>query len=557
MRTRISKITATIALLASIASTQALATEAVVAPLLPSGVDPLIALNITSLVSSEMDFSPDYEHVTQLQEAPETLDRQCVNRSNCLRPIGQAQGVNHLVTGTVGNANSEEFELYLVLYDVDRGRFIRKKTFNISKSPDMMADSVMGIVHELLTGQAPAEEEPSLAEANGFDSWEDEEEDFFFEEDDADNRLGTPGNSTNTLSDFDDEEDDWEQQLEIERQERERREEAEREEELRREEERRAEDQRRRDEERRAEDQRRRDEERRAEDQRRRDEERRAEQARRDAEIDDSDDFQFGAVDPDDIGIEDFEFGSAVSDITVDDDYSSFDDSDDWESQTLSYDDELDSLDGPEPEESRTSSRRDNDRERERDRDRERESSRSIDSASRTPRVSSSTPYIPRDSDLSIRLNAGLSKYQTLSFLTSGVEASFAIGDSLTFDAGVEAQSTERRPTAKQQRDLGLPPQLWNTILPVNFGLTYVFSDQRIAPSIGADLILAPYTRDFDIALGARLRGGVDYMITSMIGINATLSAGAIYGSEWSTIDEGLTDFSIMPQFTIGTLFAI
>ena len=118
MRSRISKITATLALAVSLVSAPALATEAVVAPLLPSGVDPLIALNITSLVSSEMDFSPDYEHVTQLQEAPETLDRQCVNRSSCLRPIGQAQGVNHVVTGTVGNASADEFELYLSLIHI-------------------------------------------------------------------------------------------------------------------------------------------------------------------------------------------------------------------------------------------------------------------------------------------------------------------------------------------------------------------------------------------------------------------------------------------------------
>ena len=539
MRTKISKITATIALGASLVSLPVLATEAVVAPLLPSGVDPLIALNITSLVSSEMDFSPDYEHVTQLQEAPETLDRQCVNRSSCLRPIGQAQGVNHVVTGTVGNANSDEFELYLVLYDVDRGRFIRKKTFNISKSPDMMADSVMSIVHELLTGQAASEEEPSLAEANGFDSWDDEEDDFFFTDDDPENRLGTPGNSSNTLSDFDDEEDDWERQQEQEREDRARREEAEREEERRI-----AEEQRRAEERRIAEEA----EEARREDNRRREEERRAEQARRDAEVDDSDDFQFGAVDPDDIGIEDFEFGSAVSDITVDDDYSSFDDSDDWETQTLSYDDELDSLDGPDeqPEERRESTR-----------ETRRESTRSMDSSTLSARVRASNGYSPRDSDLSISLNVGISRYQSLSFLTSGLEASFALGDKLTFDAGVEAQSTERTPTLKQQNELNLPPTMWNTILPVNFGLTFTLNDSRLSPWLGADILLSPYTREFDIALGARLRGGIDYMLTPLVGINAAVSAGALYGSEWSTIDEGLTDFAIMPQFTLGTVFAI
>ena len=541
MRSGISKITATLALAVSLVSVPALATEAVVAPLLPSGVDPLIALNITSLVSSEMDFSPDYEHVTQLQEAPETLDRQCVNRSSCLRPIGQAQGVNHVVTGTVGNANADEFELYLVLYDVDRGRFIRKKTFNISSAPDMMADSVMSIVHELLTGQEATEEEPSLAEANGFDSWDDEEDDFFFTDDDPENRLGTPGNSSNTLSDFDDEDDDWERQQEQEREERARREEAEREEERQR-----AEEERRAEERRRAEEA----EEARREDNRRREEERRAEQARRDAEADDSDDFQFGAVNPDDIGIEDFEFGSAVSDITVDDDYSRFDDDvdDDWESQTLSYDDELDSLDGldEEPEERRTSTR-----------EPRRESSRSMDRSELSARARTSNSYSPRDSDLSISLNVGMSKYQTLSFLTSGIEASFAVGDNLTFDAGLEAQSTERSPTLKQQNELGLPPSLWNTILPVNFGLTFAFNDNQLSPWLGADILLSPYTRDFDIALGARLRGGVDYMLTPLVGINAAVSAGAMYGSEWSTIDEGLNDFAIMPQFTLGTVFAI
>jgi hypothetical protein len=279
----------------------------------------------------------------------------------------------------------------------------------------------MGIVHELLTGQAASEADPSLAEANGFDSWEDEDDDFFFTDEDPDNRLGTPGNSANTLTDFDDEEDDWELEQQREREDRARRAEAEREEEQRRAEEQRIAEQ----------------DAARREDNRRREEEQRAEQARRDAEIDDSDDFQFGTVDPDDIGIENFEFGSAVSDITVEDDYSSFDDNDDWETQALSYDDELDALDGSEPqrEERRQSTR-----------ETSRESSRTMDSGSRSSRARTSTTYTPKNSDLSISINVGMSKYQTLSFLTSGLEASFALSNNLTFDAGIEAQSTERKP---------------------------------------------------------------------------------------------------------------
>ena len=68
-------------------SQAAWATEAVVTPFLPRGVNSLVALNITSLVASEMDFMSEFDMVEQLEERPSTLTVSCIaktsERSHC------------------------------------------------------------------------------------------------------------------------------------------------------------------------------------------------------------------------------------------------------------------------------------------------------------------------------------------------------------------------------------------------------------------------------------------------------------------------------------------
>jgi hypothetical protein len=153
----------------------------------------------------------------------------------------------------------------------------------------------------------------------------------------------------------------------------------------------------------------------------------------------------------------------------------------------------------------------------------------------------------------SLTAKAGYSQFQSLSFLTYGAEMAIPMGDRAALTVGLEFQSTKRIPTKEQQVKLGLPPELWNTIMPLNVGGLYRFGQGRFQPFVGADLILTPYTRDFKVALGARARLGADMMVSKNLGINAGFSTGAWYGSKFNLIDEGLKDFGIVPQATLGT----
>ena len=131
------------------------------------------------------------------------MNSACINKASCLRPIGRANNANHLITGAVAPKGRADFELYLVLFDTDRGTFIRKKTFVISKAPDVMADSIANVVNVLLTGQekqAPVDESAPIADGS-FDDFGDDD-DFSFEEEPVSHRMNLPGNSRNTLDDF-------------------------------------------------------------------------------------------------------------------------------------------------------------------------------------------------------------------------------------------------------------------------------------------------------------------------------------------------------------------
>jgi len=548
-------------------ATAAAAKEAVVSPFIPRSVDKLVALNITSLVSSELDFMPDYELVTQLESLPRGMTGSCINKSSCLRPISRAHNANHLIAGTVAPSGSKNFQLYLVLFDADAGSFIRKKTFTISRSPDVMADSIANIVNVLLTGKektAPVDESAPIADGS-FDDFGDEE-DFSFDEEPTSHRMKLPGSSNNTLDDFEDidplEEESSRAEEERKRRDEERRAKEERE---RREKERRAKEEReRREKERRAKEERERkrlekerraekererkrlEKERRASEDRKRREKERREKERRDQEEDelDIDDFEFGDVSTADIEEEDFEFGDISADEIeedLDDDLDDLGLNDSYGDPEFfdepSYD-SVDSLDDPvEPTKARNTPKK-------------KKKNRAAKS-SNSPKIQA--PYVKQSNSLGITAKAGMSKFQSLNFLTYGAEIAIPAGERASFTVGLELQSTKRTPTREQQVKLNLPAELWNTIMPINFGGIYRFGQSRFQPFVGADLVLTPYTKDFKIAVGARARAGADIMLTKKMGINAGLSTGAWYGSRFDNIDEGLSDFGIVPQVTLGT----
>jgi len=553
-------------------ATFASAKEMVVSPFLPRNVDKLVALNITSLVSSELDFTPDYELVTQLEDLPKGMNVSCINKASCLRPIGRAHNANHLIAGSVAPSGRQNFQVYMVLFDTDRGTFIRKKTFTVSRSPDVMADSIANVVNVLLTGRektAPVDESAPIADGS-FDDFVDGEDDFDFDEEPISHRMNLPGSSTNTLDDFE-EEDPLEVEGRNAAEERRRNEEAEaarRAEQRRRDEEaaaQRAEERRRADEIRRQEEaaaaaRRAADERRRAEEAeaRRRAEERQLEEEEEELrrasartrieeeEFDDVDDFEFGAISDDDIGVDDFQFGSAVSlieeesqrnssigDLGTNDRYG------ETEFTAAPTYETVDTLDDPEPSAVERPERR------------QRKPPKNSRSSRSSTRIRA--PFVSQGNSVGLTARAGISKFQTLNFLTYGVELAIPMSDRASLTAGIEFQSTKRSPTIEQQVKLGLPPEIWNTIMPLNVGGLYRFGQGRMQPFVGADLVLTPYTKDFKVAVGARARAGTDIMITKKMGVSLGLSTGAWYGSRFDNIEEGLKDFGIVPQATLGT----
>ncbi len=665
--------------LAALLPGTAQAGDAVVVPFVKKGVDALIVLNITSLVASELDFMGEYGMVDQLDDYPNGFNLSCMSKTSCMSTVGKAQGTDFLVAGSVA-ASGANFDVYMVLFDVQRGTFVRKKTFKVDKAPEKMADTMGGYVQELVTGKSRAqvEEEHSVASVDEFAMEDDfDDMDFEFEDPDASPRLDTPQNSGRELEDVEDpgyearrqeeerrraeeerrraEEErrraeeqarideqrrrEEEQRLEEQRryeaeqariEEQRRQEQARIDEERRREDERRAEEERtRKDEERRlADEQRRRDKE--AERQRKEDEKARKEAQRREAEEaerrqaeaerdrerereqavaddsygsddaydtyddgedDDFDDISFGSS----VSVDEIEFGSSVSaeEEVVEDDpydediyeepthstYETFDDdavaTSDYEpapgassSDSDSYysDDYYDDLETyePEPEEVRSarssSSSSYDDRSDDRYDDDRYEDDRSSSSSSRSSSSRSggnsatiSGGFMPHDPRVGITARAGYSRYQAWNFVSYGAEVSIPVAQTIYVQIGLAGYSVNREVPVELQEEYG-DDNIWNTIVPFNFGIIYQGSKQKVRPYGGVDLTLTPYTRTFKVAIGARARLGVDFMLVETFGINVNTGLGVWYGSDFDVIEAGVSEFGFIPSINAGTV---
>lgn len=561
---------------AALAPSVAAAQEVAVAPFLPkAGLDQKVATNVTSLVASELDFMSDFDGANELDSKPKSLTLSCLNKASCLKAIGKNAGADFVVAGSVAPAG-EEYDIYMVLLDVNKGTYVRKLSAKVDNSPSGMADTMGAHVSELVTGQGPGKQEDEVVDVDDFDMFsEDDIDDFDFGSDDGpnENRLGAPGNADVSLDDFEDEPDDWEleQQREAEaRRERELAAERAREEEERLERERQAEAQRRKDEERRrreeiARKEREEREEREAAERARREREEREEEeriaaerqrqreaderARREAQAaeDDFDDISFGSVDPDEIEVEidDITFGDATSEIVVlDDDPIDYDDLDDPI--------DFDSLDDPDPRDSRdsrSSSSRDSRDSRDRD-----SQDRLADLDGPSSEVNIRGARGENDPRFGITLRAGYSSFQFFDFVTYGAELSIPVGEVFFLDIGLEGYSTQRQVPLKLQEEQGREPVEWNTIAPFNFGVKYQPTNRPFRPYIGGDVTVTPYTFEkFRMAPGLRARGGFDYMVTDAFGLNLNVSAGFWYGSEFEVVQRDLQPLGGVPSISAGT----
>ena len=107
-----------------------------------------------------------------------------------------------------------------------------------------------------------------------------------------------------------------------------------------------------------------------------------------------------------------------------------------------------------------------------------------------------------------------------------------------------------------------VPVEFWNIIIPVNVGANYYLSSNKVAPYVGADLLILPgYLRDEygnanGVATGGRARGGADISITDSMKFNINASLGFWSGQGFSLVQQGFSTSSLVPQISMGTSFA-
>ena len=149
----------------------------------------------------------------------------------------------------------------------------------------------------------------------------------------------------------------------------------------------------------------------------------------------------------------------------------------------------------------------------------------------------------------------GYGRFQFLSFMTYGFEASYQVQDNIAVVGGLEAFST-RRLLPPDQVPVGQPAVQWNTILPFNVGALYRPMNDTIRPYVGANVQLLPgYVAEAGaVAFGLQARGGLDYLVADNLGINVNAGAGFWAGSEWYRID-GLLNTGMTAQINVGTVF--
>jgi hypothetical protein len=528
----------------------ALAGDAVVTPLVARGIDPLVSLNMASLISSELDFMGTYDNVDQLDTVPKSLNAGCLNSASCLGGIAKQNGSQAVVTGALAQVGNK-FDFFLVLYD--NGRIVRKKEFTLPNVPSVIADSMGAHVKELVTGEKPAEQVSGTAtvvDAGAFDDFEEEEDDFVVAPVGGGNSRRIPTGSgsrkSSELDDFDLEDDGEDERRAREEEERKAAAAAARERELERQ---RAEEERRREEERRAAAaaaaRERELERQRAEEERRREEERRAAAAAAAAAEEDDDEEDF-----------DFSFGGGVTiDEEEDDDRGAVAvvDDDPPPRRTSSRDDRYD-LEDDDPPPRRTSDRDDrydleDDEPRRSSRD-ERPARVRDDSRARKDAPSTA------DTKASIAVRGGYSRFQDLNFVTYGAEAAFMATTNLAIVAGAEAYST-RRVVPADQLEEGQFQEQWNTILPLNAGLQYKFGTSSVRPYIGGGLQIIPgvVKDEGGVAIGLRARGGADFAVTDVFGFNVNVAAGMWSGQQFQQIQSGFGASALVPQFSAGTIF--
>ena len=154
----------------------ALAGDAVVVPLYSPNLNAQKVGNITSLITSEVDFTGRYDMVSQADARPSSLTPKCLKSVSCLKGIATKEGTTAMIAGSVTKKGGE-LEFFIVQYE--NGKIIRMKRFQIEDSPLAVAAEMGGPVQALITGKELQVEEEEYSDAVNENDFLEEEGDIF------------------------------------------------------------------------------------------------------------------------------------------------------------------------------------------------------------------------------------------------------------------------------------------------------------------------------------------------------------------------------------------
>ncbi|MBA2321821.1 MAG: hypothetical protein H0V89_11795, partial [Deltaproteobacteria bacterium] len=124
-----------------------------ITPLLGVGTNEKQVAGLRQLMASELEFMPEVSGVTEAAAGPPNAA--CLTSTSCLG--GLVQGTDQLLTGAVAITGSN-FALDLVLYDKATNKVVRRKTATVPADATQLANSMTGVLREVLTGEGPKDE---------------------------------------------------------------------------------------------------------------------------------------------------------------------------------------------------------------------------------------------------------------------------------------------------------------------------------------------------------------------------------------------------------------
>ncbi|MEN0067177.1 MAG: hypothetical protein AAGA48_33910 [Myxococcota bacterium] len=162
-----------------------------------------------------------------------------------------------------------------------------------------------------------------------------------------------------------------------------------------------------------------------------------------------------------------------------------------------------------------------------------------------------------------VRLTArgGYTNYSRLHFVTGEAEVAFRVVSKLHVVAGAAVYGVQLTPPVQRQLETGKLKE-WAALAPFHAGVRFQFPvlSNELYPFVGADLLTGRYYQSDDggaWALGARLRGGVDWMFLDPLGLHANVGFGVWTGDRWGELATGLPTTGVLPQLSVGLTYAL